>query len=98
MRRELEVVRFETELLEYLAGVAMPEDRISREIAGHIHEMRRRRCMLTSTGNARLGIGDDAVAEVNHPGLYQRRQRENDRCGIAAWVGDQTPSGDLREM
>ena len=49
MRRELEVVRIETELLENLAGVAMPEDLISREIAGHIDEMRRRRCVLTST-------------------------------------------------
>src|SRR5665213_1256057 len=98
MRRELEVVRIETELLENLAGVAMPEDLISREIAGHIDEMRRRRCVLTSTGNARLGIGDDVVVEVNHLGLHQRRQCENDGRGVASWIGDQAPSGDFRAM
>ena len=65
MRCELEVVSPETELLKYLAGVAMSEDYISREIVGHAYEMRRRSRMFTCAGNARIRIGDDVVVEVN---------------------------------
>ena len=93
MGREDELLRLELQLLQDFAHVAMPEDRVGREIVRHLDEMRCGARLLAGPGDARLRIADYAWFELDQPTPQQRSQRENDGGGVAAGIGDQLRLG-----
>src|ERR1700744_4590257 len=95
MRGELNLLARELQLLAKFAGVAVVEDRVGGEVAGGIHEVRSGRGQLASTGDAGLGVGDDADLEVNEVGANEWSETEDDRGRIAARVGDEARGPDL---
>ena len=61
VRRELDLVVGEVELLEELAGVAMAEDGVGGEVVGRVHEVGVGGGRFARAGDAGLGVGDDAA-------------------------------------
>ena len=96
MRRELDLVGGEVELLEQLAGVAVAEDGVGGEVVGRVHEVRLGGGSFARAADAGLRVGDDAVVEVEQAGADERREREDDGGGVAAGVGDEARVCDLR--
>ena len=65
MRGELDLVRSDVKLLEQLAGVAVAEDRVGREIVGGVHEVGFGRGCFACAADSGLGVADDAVVEID---------------------------------
>ena len=94
MWRELDIVCREAELFEQLAGVAMAEDGVRREVVGGVHEVGFGGRRLACAGDATLGVADDAVVDVDEACAKDWGEREEDGGGVAAGVGDETCVGD----
>ena len=71
MRRELDLICCQMELLEQLAGVAMAEDRVGGEIVGGIHEVGLGGRCFAGSADSGLCVADDAVVEIDQTGLQQ---------------------------
>ena len=95
---ELDLVGGEVELLQELAGVAMAEDSVGREIVGGVHETVVGRESFARAGDAGFGVGDDADVEVDHIRAEQGSEREDDGGGVAAGVRDEIRCGDGRAV
>jgi len=95
MRGELNLIRFEMELFEQFAGVAMAEDGVDGEVVGRVHEVSV--CGRGFSGSADSGfcVADDAVGNIHETSLKQWREREDDGGSVAAGVGDEARVGDL---
>ncbi len=76
MRSEHDVVRADADLLQQLAGVAMAEYAVRREIVGRIHVVRLCGRCLARAAHAALCVGDDAMGQVNKPRGNQRLERQ----------------------
>ena len=76
----------------------MAEDVVRREIVGRVHEVRLLGRLLARAADSAFGVADDAVIEVDQTGAQQRREREDDRSRVAAWVRDEASVGDLGAM
>ena len=68
MRRKDELSGIKSKLLDDLSCMPVSENRIGRKIIGYFHEMSLGCGLLTRAGDARLGIANNVVAGVNHPG------------------------------
>ena len=64
VRRELDLIRAQAELLQYLAGVAMAEDCIGRKIVSGRHKVSLGRRRLPCTAHAGFGVADDTVVQI----------------------------------
>ena len=98
MRGELDLIGCEIELLEHLAGVTMAEDRVGGEIVGGVHEVRVGGWGLAGSADSRFGVADDAVVDVDHAGLEERGEGEDDGGGVAAGVGYEAGVADFVAM
>ena len=80
MRRKNDLACIDADLLQQFAGVAMREDAIGGEIVGRIHEVRLRGGRLARAAHAALGVGDDAMGEIDQslrpPAAGGRRMTE----------------------
>ena len=95
---KIDLARRHADLLQQFAGVAMREDAVGRKIVGRIHEVRLRRRRLSRAAHAALGVGNDAVFQIDEPRRDQRLQRQNDRGGVAAGIGNQLRARNLLAM
>ena len=98
VRRELELVGGQVELLEHLSGVAMAKDGVGRKVVGGVHEVGVGGGRFASSADAGFGVADDAAIEVDEIGAEQGSQRENDGRGVAAGVGYEAGLGDGRAV
>jgi hypothetical protein len=57
----------DADLLQQFAGVAMREDAVRGKIVGRVHEVRLRRRRLARAAHAALGVGNNAVIEIDQP-------------------------------
>ncbi len=78
MRREDDPARGNANLLQQFAGVPVREDAVGRKIVGSGHKMRLHRGSLTSAAHAALGVGNNAVTEIDKSSGNQRLQRRQD--------------------
>ncbi len=95
MRGELNLISGDVELLEQLAGVAVAENGVGREVVRRVHEVRLGGGRLACAADSGLGVADDAVIEIDDAGLNERSQREDDRGRVAARVGHQPGFADF---
>jgi hypothetical protein len=68
MGREDDLASIDADLLKQFAGVTMREDAVGGEIVGCVHEMRFGGWGFARAANAALGVGDDAMVEVDNSG------------------------------
>ncbi len=95
MGREDDLALVDADLLKQFAGVAMGEDAVGGEIVGRVHEVRLGGGRFARAADAALGVGDDAVVEIDEARGNQRPEGEDDRGCVAAGVGDEARAGDL---
>ena len=88
----------DADLLQQFAGVAMRKDAVGGKIVGRVHEVRFGRWSLARAADAALGVGNNAVLEIDEARCDKRLQRQNDRGRVAAGIGDQLCAGDLLAM
>ena len=98
MRGELDLRGGKRKLLEQLAGVAMAEDGVGREIVCGVHEVGLVGGLLAGAADAAFGVADDAVVEIDEAGAEKRRKREDNGRGVAAGVGNEARRGNLVAM
>ena len=89
MRCEDELFRQYAKLLQNLSGVPMIEYGVGGKVLRHFNKMCFLRGLLACAGNAGLGIANDPMIQVDQTGADQRRERQDDRRGIAAGIGHQ---------
>ena len=76
----------------------MGKDAVRGKIVGRIHEVRFCGGSFARAADAALGVGHDAVLEIDESRGDQRLQRQNDGSRIAAGIGDQLRAGNLLAM
>ncbi len=74
------------------------ENAVRRKIVGRVHKVRLRRGRLSRAAHAALGVGHNAVLQIDQSRGNQRLQRQNDRCRVAAGIGNQPRAGNLLAM
>jgi len=86
------------QLLQQLAGVAMAEDRVGREVVGCVHEVSFGGGCFACAADSGFRIADDAVIEVDYASLNQWGKREDDRGRVTAGIGYDAGVADLVAM
>ncbi len=89
MRRKLQRSTVDPELLQHLPRVPVSKNTVGGKIVIDLDKMRGRRRRLPCSRNSRLRIADDAVFDIDVAGANPRRQRQDDRGRIAAWIRQQ---------
>ncbi len=98
MRGELDLVRMDVQLFEQFAGVAVAEDGVRGKVVGGVHEVGGCCRGFACAGDAGFGVADDAAVEIGELGAEDGREREDDRRGVTAGVGDEARVADRRSV
>src|ERR1700680_943580 len=94
VRSENQVTRRQLQFLKHLSHMPVTEDRIGGKVIGDRNKVSARIRLLTRTRHARLGIGNNPTLAIYHARLEQRRQSQDYRSRVAAWIRDQGCSWD----
>ena len=94
MRGELDLLGGEMELFEHLADVTMTEDRVGGEIVGGVHEVGVGSRGLAGSADSGLGVGDDAVIDVDYARPEERGEGEDHGGGVTAGISYEAGSAD----
>src|ERR1700679_11999 len=86
MRSELDLIFFEAELLQELAGMAVAKDSICGKIVSGMHKEVRWSERLASTADSRFRIADDPMVEIYKICTHKRGQCKDDGRGIASGI------------
>src|SRR5947209_17107619 len=89
MRREDELLRQKPKLLQNFSGVAMIEYGVGRKVLRHFNEMGFLRGLFASARDAGFGVADNAMIQINQAAADERRESQDDGCGIAACIRHQ---------
>ena len=92
---EAELALFESGILQHFGDMAVLQNGVSREVAGHFAEVSFQARLAAGAGDAALGVADDTGGQVEHAGSDKGAQCEIGGGGIAAWIRDKPGAANL---